>query len=192
MINKACYVCGSFKHLQYVCDKKNVRPMRNNSNRVNHKNFANKLTHPHPKRRFVPQAVLTGSGKINTAGTSVNTAARPVNTVGSKSTVNHPRLKSKAYKRGHSQDTRPNNKFSANKNSIFNKKVNTVRVNDSTDRDKAVVSGNMRREVNAVKASTCWVWKAKHSSASTTIKKYSYIDVRGRSKSIMAWIPKRA
>nr|GEY01564.1 hypothetical protein [Tanacetum cinerariifolium] len=29
---------------------------------------------------------------------------------------------------------------------IFNKKVNTVRVNDSTARDTAVVSGNMRRE----------------------------------------------
>nr|GEW65043.1 hypothetical protein [Tanacetum cinerariifolium] len=111
---------------------------------------------------FVPQAVLTRSVKINTAGVSVNTAARPVNTAGSKSTVNHPSLKSKAYKRGHLQDTRPNNKFLANKNSIFNKKVNTVSVNDSTARDRAVVSKNIRREVNVVKASACWVWKAKH------------------------------
>nr|GEW12180.1 ribonuclease H-like domain-containing protein [Tanacetum cinerariifolium] len=131
----------------YVCDKKDVRPIRNNSNRVNHKNFANKLTQSHPKRGFVPQAILTRSGKINTIGASANTVARPVNTVGSKSTVNHPRLKSKAYKRGHSQDTRPNNKFSANKNNIFNKKVNTVRVNDSTARDRAVVNGNIRREL---------------------------------------------
>nr|GEY02518.1 hypothetical protein [Tanacetum cinerariifolium] len=141
-----CYVCGSFEHLQYVCDKKDVRPIRNNSNRVNHKNFANKLTHPHPKKGFVPQAVLTRLGKINTAGASVNTAAIPVNSAGSKSTVNHPRLKSKAYKRVHSQDTRPINKFLANQNSIFNKKVNTVRVNDSTARDR-VVSGNMIREI---------------------------------------------
>nr|GEU84322.1 hypothetical protein [Tanacetum cinerariifolium] len=141
---------------------------------------------------FFPQAVLTRSGKINTTDASVNTAARPVSTAGSKSTVNHPRLKSKAYKRGHSHDTRPHNKFSTNKNSIFNKKVNTVRVNDSTVRDRAVVSGNMIREVNDLKASACWVWKAKDNSASTTFKKYSYIDARGRSKSIMAWIPKRA
>nr|GEV15777.1 putative reverse transcriptase domain-containing protein [Tanacetum cinerariifolium] len=35
-------------------------------------------------------------------------------------------------------DTRPYNKFSANKSSIFNKKVNTVRVNNSTARDRAV------------------------------------------------------
>nr|GEV08060.1 uncharacterized mitochondrial protein AtMg00810-like [Tanacetum cinerariifolium] len=87
---------------------------------------------------FVPQAVLTRSCKINTAGASVNTAARPVNTASSKSTINHPRLKSKAYKRGHSHDTRSKNKFSVNKNSIFNKKVNAVRVNDSTARDRAV------------------------------------------------------
>ncbi|GJY30027.1 putative ribonuclease H-like domain-containing protein [Tanacetum coccineum] len=73
MINKACYVCGSFEHLHYVCDKKVVRPVWNNSRRVNHKNFSNKMTHPHPKRSFVPQAVLTRTGKINTTGANVNT-----------------------------------------------------------------------------------------------------------------------
>ncbi|GJW49754.1 ribonuclease H-like domain-containing protein [Tanacetum coccineum] len=84
MINKACFVCGSFEHLHYVCDKKVIRPVWNNSSRVNHKNFANKMTHPHPNRRFVPQEVLTRSGKINTTGASVNTVVRPVNTAGSK------------------------------------------------------------------------------------------------------------
>ncbi|GJR98845.1 ribonuclease H-like domain-containing protein [Tanacetum coccineum] len=138
MINKACFVCGSFEHLHYVCDKKVIRPVWNNSSRVNHKNFANKMTHPHPNRRFVPQAVLTRSGKINTAGANVNTAVRPVNTAGSKPTVNHPRSISNAYKRGYSQVTRPFNKYSEYKNSIFNKKVNTVRVKDTTARDRAV------------------------------------------------------
>nr|GEX93251.1 hypothetical protein [Tanacetum cinerariifolium] len=141
---------------------------------------------------FVPQAVLTRSGKITTAGASVTTADRPVNTAGLKSTVNHPRLISKYFKRGHSQDTMPFNKLSANKHSVFNKKVSIVRVNDSTAKDRVVVSGNIVGEVNVVKASACWVWKAKHSSASNIFKKYSYIDARGRSKSIMAWIPKRA
>ncbi|GJV73012.1 hypothetical protein Tco_1493007 [Tanacetum coccineum] len=27
MINKACYVCGSFEYLYYVCDKKVIRPV---------------------------------------------------------------------------------------------------------------------------------------------------------------------
>ncbi|GJU21805.1 putative ribonuclease H-like domain-containing protein [Tanacetum coccineum] len=79
MINKGCFVCGSFEHIYYVCDKKVIRPVWNNSSRVNHKNFANKMTHPYPNRRFVPQAVLTKSGKINTAGASVNTAVRKGN-----------------------------------------------------------------------------------------------------------------
>ncbi|GJX67069.1 putative ribonuclease H-like domain-containing protein [Tanacetum coccineum] len=132
LINKACFVCGSFKHLYYVCDKKVIRPVWNNTSRVNHKNFANKMTHLHPNRRFVPQAVLTKSGKINTVGASVNTAVRLVNTAGSKPTVNHPRPISDAYKKGYSQVTRP-----------FN-------------RDRAVVSENKGKGVNAVKASACW------------------------------------
>ncbi|GKA65417.1 ribonuclease H-like domain-containing protein [Tanacetum coccineum] len=105
---------------------------------MNHKKFANKITHPYPNRRFVPQVVLTKSSKINTAGASVNTTVRPVNTARSKPTVNHPRPISNAYKRGYSQVTRPFNKYSEYKNSIFNKKVNIVRVKDTTARDRVV------------------------------------------------------
>ncbi|GKC40212.1 hypothetical protein Tco_1052596 [Tanacetum coccineum] len=114
------------------------------------------MTHPYPNRRFVPQAVLTMYGKINTASASVNTAVRPVNTTGSKTIVNHPRPISNVYKKGYSQVTRPFNKYSANKNSIFNKKVNIVRVKDTTARDRAVVSEIKEKGVNAVKAAACW------------------------------------
>ncbi|GJT46611.1 putative ribonuclease H-like domain-containing protein [Tanacetum coccineum] len=107
------------------------------------------------------------SGKINTAGASVNTAGacvntdvarinivvRPVNTAGSKPTVNHLRSISNTYKRGYSQVKRP---FNTNKNSIFNKIVNTVRVKDTTARYRAVVSENKGKGANVVKASTCW------------------------------------
>ncbi|GJZ76659.1 ribonuclease H-like domain-containing protein [Tanacetum coccineum] len=136
--------------------EKVIRPVWNNSSRVNHKKFANKITHPHPNRRFDPQAVLTKSVKINTASASVNTAVRPVNIVGSKPTMNHPRSISNAYKRGYSQVTRPFNKYSEYKNNIFNKKLNTVRVKDTTTRDRAVVSENKGKGVNAIKASACW------------------------------------
>ncbi|GKE79007.1 hypothetical protein Tco_1545127 [Tanacetum coccineum] len=114
------------------------------------------MTHPHPNRRFVLQAVLTRSSKINIAGVSVNTVVRPVNTVGSKPTVNHPRPISNDYKKGYSQVTMPFNKYLEYKNSIFNKKVNTIRVKDTTARDRAVVSKNKGIRANAVKASTCW------------------------------------
>ncbi|GKA95138.1 putative ribonuclease H-like domain-containing protein [Tanacetum coccineum] len=122
---------------------------------VNHKNFANKMTHPYPNRRFVPQAVLTRSSKINTAGAAVN-IVRPVNTVVSKPTLNRPRPISNTFKSGHSNVIRSFNKNSSNKNSIFNKKVNTVSVNDTTARERTVVSENKEKEVNVVKDSACW------------------------------------
>ncbi|GJW87061.1 putative reverse transcriptase domain-containing protein [Tanacetum coccineum] len=159
------------KYAREIAEKV-IRPVWNNSSKVNHKKFANKMTNPHPNRRFVPQAVLTRSGKINTAGASVNTAVRPVNTAGSKTTVNHPRPISYAYKKGYSQVTRPFNKYSANKNSIFNKKVNTVMLKDTTTRDRAVVSENKEKGLNVVKASACWVWKAKNSSGNPQQKEY--------------------
>ncbi|GJZ28110.1 ribonuclease H-like domain-containing protein, partial [Tanacetum coccineum] len=121
-----------------------------------------------PKNKTVSSSTekikFVKSGKINTASASVNTAVRPVNTAGSKPTMNHPRPISNAYKNGYSQVTRPFNKYSKYKNNIFNKKVNTVRVKDTTARDRAVVSENKGKGVNAVKASACWVWKAKNSS----------------------------
>nr|GEU58780.1 hypothetical protein [Tanacetum cinerariifolium] len=129
-------------------------------------------------------------GKRKTAGSPVNTV-RPVNIADSKPIVNNSRPISNVFKRGHSQVIRPYSKYSTYKKTIFNKMVNTVRVKDTTARERALVSEYIGREANAVKASACWVWKAKHSSASNSFKKYSYIDARGRSKSIMAWVSKR-
>ncbi|GKE56720.1 hypothetical protein Tco_1495905 [Tanacetum coccineum] len=121
------------------------------------------MTHPHPKRSFVPQAVLTRTGKINTAGTnvntvgaSINTVIRPINIAASTPIVNHPRPKSNAYKRGYSQSSRPFNRYYANKNNIINTNVNTVRVKNTTARDRAVVNENKGKGANAVKASACW------------------------------------
>ncbi|GKB37188.1 hypothetical protein Tco_0882130 [Tanacetum coccineum] len=114
-----------------------VRKVWNNSRRVNHKNFTNKITHPRPKRSFVPQAVLTRSGKLSTADATVNTVrpvntanikavntVRPVNTAASKPYMNHPRTKTNAFKRGYSQSSRLFKRHFANKNSIINTNVN--------------------------------------------------------------------
>nr|GEU48368.1 putative ribonuclease H-like domain-containing protein [Tanacetum cinerariifolium] len=75
-----------------------VKPVWNNSRRVNHKNFTNKMTHLHPKRRFVPEIILTKSGKLKIAGTPVNTF-RPVNTADSKLIINYSRPTSNAFKK---------------------------------------------------------------------------------------------
>ncbi|GJT91342.1 putative ribonuclease H-like domain-containing protein [Tanacetum coccineum] len=69
MFNKACYVCGSFDHLEVDCNyQRVVKPVWNNVKRANHQNFA-KMTHPCPKKNMVPKAVLMKSGLL-----SLNTA----------------------------------------------------------------------------------------------------------------------
>nr|GEW31999.1 hypothetical protein [Tanacetum cinerariifolium] len=60
----------------------------------------------------------------------------------------------------------------------------------NTARPKAII--NRRNRVNNVQASACWVWKpAKPNSASIILKRHDYVDVRGRSRSVMAWVPKK-
>nr|GEY24035.1 hypothetical protein [Tanacetum cinerariifolium] len=78
MFNKSCYECGRFEHLIRNCQhhqnkikqQKMLKPVWNNSQRVNHKNHSNS------KRNHVPQAALT-----------VN-IARPFNVVHPKRTMN--------------------------------------------------------------------------------------------------------
>ncbi|GKC70030.1 putative ribonuclease H-like domain-containing protein [Tanacetum coccineum] len=201
--NKACYVCGSFNHLIKDFDfyeKKMVEKyVWNNAKRVNRQN-SQRMTHPHPKRNFVPRAVLMKSGlkTLNTAGknssraaVSVNTA-RPINTAYPRPTVNCARPSSNVFNRAHSHVRRPFNKFTTNKNIIFNEKVNIVKGNITTVGPKAVVSDNKGYETNAVKASACWVWRPKqkvlyhvsrHNGASMNFKRFDYVDAQGKSKS---------
>ncbi|GJV28886.1 hypothetical protein Tco_1385334 [Tanacetum coccineum] len=101
MHNKACYVCGSFDHLQYTCKQKRQlngqreeKPVWNNARRVNHQNSP-RITHPNPKRHMVPRKILTRSGPIslNTARQSYLNAvccccSRQVNTARQKAVVN--------------------------------------------------------------------------------------------------------
>ncbi|GJY14321.1 retrovirus-related pol polyprotein from transposon TNT 1-94 [Tanacetum coccineum] len=177
MFNKACYVCGSFDHLQVDCNyhqkqfqnQRMVKPVWNNTQRVNHQNFAKK-THPCAKKNLVPRAVLMKSGlvSINTArqnisktAVSVNTA-RQVNTAHSKTTVNAARPMSYLSKIAHLTVKRPIHKNTTFKNSNIDQRVNTVsgkKINNA--RPKTVVNAVKGNNVNVVKASACWVWKPK-------------------------------
>ncbi|GJW28362.1 putative ribonuclease H-like domain-containing protein [Tanacetum coccineum] len=75
MHNKACYICGSFDHLQYTCkhkrhvnDQKHVKPVLKNTRRVNDY-YSTRMTHSNPRRNMIPQVVLMRSGikAVNTA-----------------------------------------------------------------------------------------------------------------------------
>nr|GEU96907.1 ribonuclease H-like domain-containing protein [Tanacetum cinerariifolium] len=113
---KACFVCGSLYHLIRGCNfyenkmvvkfvlnnkgkatgQKEVRPVWNNAKRVNHQNFSNNLTQPHPRRNFVPISVITNSGKVpvniakqsSLRATTSTSTARYVNTAANRPTVN--------------------------------------------------------------------------------------------------------
>ncbi|GJY31727.1 hypothetical protein Tco_0415222 [Tanacetum coccineum] len=125
MFNKACHVCGSFDHLKNDCNNwynngRFAKPVWTNVQRVNKQNFS-KLTHPSLKRNMVPRTVLTRSGPI-----SLNTA-RPVNTVQPRTAVNNARPMKNVINNAYSTARRPFNKIIVANNSIFTKKVNTVK-----------------------------------------------------------------
>ncbi|GJU82197.1 putative ribonuclease H-like domain-containing protein [Tanacetum coccineum] len=127
--NKACFICGSFDHIQYSC--------------------------PNVHKHMVPRAVLmkTGLKTVNTVR-SVNTS-RPFSTARSFNTVRpsytaHPKstvhcARPRTYFQNQAQSTvhRPFYKRTALTKRSYNQNVNTVRA----------------RGFNAVKPSACWVWK---------------------------------
>ncbi|GJT58947.1 ribonuclease H-like domain-containing protein [Tanacetum coccineum] len=170
MINKACYVCGSFDHLQVDCKRVNQKQFQNsksiwnNANRVNHENFA-KRTHPSSKRNMVPKVVLMRSSLVSL------TTARLVNTAQPRTTVNSARPMTNVFNKAHSTARIPINKNTTFKNGNLNKRVNIVKdtnVNNvkpkavvNTTRPKAVLNVVKGNHVEAVKASAYWVSKPK-------------------------------
>nr|GFA54983.1 hypothetical protein [Tanacetum cinerariifolium] len=157
-INKECFNCGDFDHLSYDCGlwvkKGRASPKNNNT----YKSI--------PPR---PATHKTVRPTMRTTRPNMN-AAQPKRT--------------SVYKPAHSYLSRPvqikltdRTQFRAPRVSIvcccYSRQVNTAR-------PKAVI--NRRNWVNDVKASACWVWKpVKPNGASIILKRYDYIDVRGRS-----------
>ncbi|GKA35209.1 putative ribonuclease H-like domain-containing protein [Tanacetum coccineum] len=112
---------------------------------------------------MAPRAVLmkTGLRPLNTT--------RLVNTAHPKTTVYSARPMSFNTAKGKVNAARPN-------------AVNTTRPNS------AIVNAVRANNANVVKASACLVWRPnKLNSASITLKRQNYIELRGRSKLVMAW-----
>nr|GEV19464.1 reverse transcriptase domain-containing protein [Tanacetum cinerariifolium] len=58
----------------------------------------------------------------------------------------------------------------------------------NTARPKGVINAVRTNQVNDVKASACWVWRPiKPNSALITLKRYDYVDVRGRTRLIKSF-----
>ncbi|GJU53546.1 ribonuclease H-like domain-containing protein [Tanacetum coccineum] len=112
--------------------------------------------------------ILTKSGNIpvNTAkqGSSraviSNSTARYVNTAASRPTVNDAKPNSNVFHKSHSSVKRTIYQRTKPKNSNFNEKVNTAKVNNvTTAGTKAVVSAIQGHEENDVKSSAYWIWR---------------------------------
>ncbi|GKE77997.1 hypothetical protein Tco_1544117 [Tanacetum coccineum] len=162
-------------------------------------NHQNKLTHPHPKRKFIPTAVLTKSGQVPVnavkqssprVAASISTA-RPVNTVAPKSKVNDALPKIYYYFKAHSPVRRAFNQKSAAKTNNLNEKVKIAKVNNvTTARPKAILSAAKGNEENVVKSLACWIWRPTgnvidHTSKDSglyMLKRFEYVDLPGRLK----------
>ncbi|GKF30052.1 hypothetical protein Tco_0096394 [Tanacetum coccineum] len=130
-------------------NKKMVKPVWNYTQRVNHQNFS-RMTHPNPKRNMVPKSVLMRSGLVSL------TTAKPVNTAQPRTTVNSARPMTTLSKLAHST-VKWN--FNQRVNTIKDKNVNTAKPKAVVNaaKPKTVVNVVKGNNVNAVKASACWV-----------------------------------
>ncbi|GKA80856.1 hypothetical protein Tco_0787548, partial [Tanacetum coccineum] len=74
--NKACFICGSFDHIQYSCpNQQRKRIVSGNNYNKEDNDYYSRTSHPSAHKHMAPRAVLmkTGLKSFNTA--------RPVNTV---------------------------------------------------------------------------------------------------------------
>ncbi|GJR28085.1 ribonuclease H-like domain-containing protein [Tanacetum coccineum] len=178
---KACFVCGSFNHLNKDCDFHDK--MMGQSSKISNS-----------RRNFAPTTVLTKSGLVPFS------AARPFNTAVHKPFVNIAKPRTNAFQKSHSSLRRPFCQQTAFKNRNLSNKVNTVKANSvNTAKGKRMTSDVGKQGINVVKPTTYWAWRPKikminhvyKNTRSCICKQFNYVDPTGRNKSVMAWVPKR-
>ncbi|GJZ28115.1 putative ribonuclease H-like domain-containing protein [Tanacetum coccineum] len=170
--NKACFICGSFDHIQYSCpNQQRKRIVSGNNYNKKDNDYYSKTSHSSAHKHMAPRAVLmkTGLKSVNTARPvntvrSVNTG-RPFSTARSFNTVRpsytaHPKstihcARPRTYFQNQAQSTvhRPFYKRTTLTKRCFNQRFNTGRPFRST------VNTVRARGFNAIKPSACWVWR---------------------------------
>nr|GFC45821.1 hypothetical protein [Tanacetum cinerariifolium] len=158
--------------------------------------FSNNLTHPHPRRNFVPTAVIINSCKVpvNTAKQSSPRAAPStstvgyINTVAATQTVYGTKPSSNVFHELNSPVRRTFNQRTAPKKCDLKETINIAKVNNVTIAGiKAVVSAVPGNGENAVKSSACWIYRPTGNvidntikdGASYMLKRFNYVDLQG-------------
>ncbi|GJZ41631.1 hypothetical protein Tco_0588517 [Tanacetum coccineum] len=135
------------------------------------------------------------------ACSSINYMQALFNTAAPKPKVNDASPTTYYYFKAHSPVRRAFNQKLAAKTNNLNENVKTARVNNvTTAGPKAVVSVAEGNEENAVKSLACWIWRPTgnvidHNSKDCglyMLKRFDYVYLQGRLKSVMAWVPKRS
>ncbi|GJX26135.1 putative ribonuclease H-like domain-containing protein, partial [Tanacetum coccineum] len=190
---KACFVYGSYsylikdydfhekimanksvlKYMGKVTGHRDVRPVWNNTWRINHQN------------KFVPSAVLTRSGRVPVsaakqssfrAATSIG-AVKQVNISTHTNKVNASKLRTNDFNKSNSPIRRPFYKSTAPNIRI----LNTIRVNGVNIVGQTAVSDVKGNGVTAVKASASCVWRPKMTDLNNVSKENSgsWVSKRG-------------
>ncbi|GKC05093.1 hypothetical protein Tco_0996703, partial [Tanacetum coccineum] len=150
----------------------------NNYTRVNYNYFAKKA-HLSAHKNMVPRAVL-----MKTLPRPLNTA-RPITTAHPKTTVYSARPMSHFSKSAQSTVKRPYQTKTTLTNKNFSQKVNTAKGKFYTAREKAVnttrpnsavVNVVRENQVNAIKASPCWVWRPTKLNSHPQKEDQGYVD----------------
>ncbi|GJV60846.1 ribonuclease H-like domain-containing protein [Tanacetum coccineum] len=155
----------------------------------------------------IARPVRTARPSVSTARPSINTA-RPVNTASTSISIARLVYASKPmYPR--MDNVRPRGSCSPIKRSYYTKPafrpkdlkqvVKTFGVKNMTTAGTRAVVNTGKGKLNTNLKRTRWVWRPKGNyldhvskdSGSYMLKKVEYVDPKGISKSVMAWIPKR-
>ncbi|GJR45693.1 putative ribonuclease H-like domain-containing protein [Tanacetum coccineum] len=158
MYNKACFVSGSFDHLQADCNyHQRERVVYGNTYTMVNYNYSSKKAHPSAHRNMVPRVVLMKIGLR-----SLNTA-RHVTTAHPKTTVYSAKPMSRFSKSAQSTINRPYQIRTTLTNKNFSQKVNTAKGKFYTARPKAVNTARPNSAVvNAVRKIRLMLLRPQH------------------------------
>nr|GFA43557.1 hypothetical protein [Tanacetum cinerariifolium] len=178
-IKKACFVCKSVNHLITYCDfyarKLAYKPY---ASRDIHKQYAPVNQSKSPLHKVTTTAPLQSQSVLTTA-------ARSVSVVKPTFSMTRPKLASRAVSKSKSPLRRHLPRRPSSNPSNFPPRVTATKAS-------AVSAAQDKKST--------WVWRPKclildhdlwTTSASMTLKRFDYNDALGRSKSVMAWVPKR-
>ena len=175
LYNKACYYCGSFNHTHAYCN-----------NWVSGSTSRSKTSKTNPRKG----SVKSNTPKVNHTVRTNEPVYPKFTTKGASNAFKHtPKVVKSHIERNFvdkTQDWKPKPKVSA-------RPYGPARPNGTakfgTVRPKTT---KCVKNKNAVKSSACWIWRPlQPNGASTVLKRFDYIDARGKPKSVMAWVPQR-